>query len=93
MPSAWNRLFDGVHVGTVGRQISQLGSNRFDELLDTRPLVARQIVHDDDVAFRERGRETFFHPFLERGRGHRLIENLLRHEAGEAQTGDQRDGF
>ena len=46
-------FFDGVHVRTVGRQISQLGSRRLDELLDPWPLVARQIVHDDDVAFRE----------------------------------------
>ena len=34
-------FLDGVHVRTVGRQLSQLGSGRFDELLDRRALVAR----------------------------------------------------
>ena len=86
-------FFDGVHVGAVRGQISQLGSRRLNELLDPWSLVARQIVHDDDVAFRERGNETFFHPFLEGCRIHRLIESLLGHEAGKAQTGDQRDGL
>src|SRR5208337_2844192 len=56
-------------------------------------LELRQIVHHDDVAFRERGNETFFHPFLEGCRIHRLIESLLGHEARETQTGDERDGL
>ena len=56
-------------------------------------LVARQIVHDDDVAFRERGSEAFLHPFLERGGVDRSVEGLLRHEAGKAQASDERDGF
>jgi hypothetical protein len=30
---------------------------------------------------------------LERGRVHRLVESLLRHEAGKTQTGDHRDGL
>src|SRR5271166_6713692 len=63
-------FFDGVHVGTVRGQISQLGSRRLNELLNPWSLVARQIVHHDDVAFRERGNETFFHPFLEGCRIH-----------------------
>ena len=54
-------------------------------------LVARQIVHDDDVAFREGWHETFFHPLLERGGVDRPVEGLLRHEAAKAQAGDQRD--
>ena len=54
-------------------------------------LVARQIVHDDDVAFREGGDETFFHPFLERGGVDRPVEGLLRHEAAKAQAGDERN--
>src|SRR5208282_4633520 len=84
-------LFDRVHVGAVRRQISQFGSGRLYELLDPRSLVARQIVHDDDVAFREGGDETFFHPLLERGRVDRPVEGLLRHEAAKAQAGDERN--
>src|SRR5579871_2719440 len=51
------------------------------------------LVHDDDVAVRERGDETFFHPFLERGRVHRLIVSFLGRETGKAQTSDHRDGL
>ena len=53
--------------------------------------MARQIVHDDDVALRERGDETFFRPVLERGGIHRLVESLLRHEARKAQPGHEGD--
>ena len=84
-------LFDWVHVGAVRRQISQFGSGGLYELLDPGSLVARQIVHDDDVAFREGGSQTLFHPFLERGRVDRPVEGLLRHEAAKAQAGDERD--
>ncbi len=77
--------------GAVRRQISQFGSGRLDELLDPGSLVARQIVHDDDVAFGEGGHKTFFHPFLERGRVDRPVEGLLRHEAAKAQAGDERN--
>ena len=85
-PSAWNRPFDRVHVGAVRWQISQFGSGRLYELLEPGSLVARQIVHDDDVAFREGGDETFYHPFLERGSVDRPVEGLLRHEAAKAQA-------
>ena len=84
-------LFDGVHVGAVRWQISQFGSGRLYELLGPGSFVARQIVHDDDVAFREDGHKTFFHPFLERGRVDRAVEGLLRHEAAKAQAGDERN--
>ena len=84
-------FLDGVQVGAVGRQIFQRGSSRFDEFLDPRSRVARQIVHDDDVALGERGREAFFHPFLERGGVHGFVVSLLRHEAAQAQAGDKRD--
>jgi len=86
-------LFDRVHVGAVGRQISKLGAGLFDELLDLGRLVARQIVHDDDIAFREGGNEAFFHPLLEQGRVDRPVEGLLRHKAAQAQSGDERQGL
>ena len=84
-------FFDRVHVGAVGRQVSQLGSDRLDEFLDPGSFVAGEVVHDDDVARREGGRETGSHPFLERGGVHGLVEGLLRHDAGKAQAGDERD--
>ncbi len=36
-------FFDGVHVGTVRGQISQLGSRRLNELLNPWSLVARRL--------------------------------------------------
>ena len=50
-----------------------------------------QIVHDDDIAFSEGGNEVFLHPFLEQGGVDRTVVSLLRHEAGKAQAGDERD--
>ena len=44
-------LFDRVHVGAIGRQISELCAGGLYELLDLGSLVARKVVHDDDVAF------------------------------------------
>src|SRR5208282_5359411 len=49
------------------RQIWQFGPCGFYELFNPRSLVGRQIVHDDDIALREGGNQTFFHPFLEQG--------------------------
>ena len=63
-----------VRAAAVRRQISRFGSGHLYELLDPGSLVARQVVHDGDVAFREGGHETFFHPFLERGRVDRPVE-------------------
>jgi hypothetical protein len=88
-PSAWNKPFrSGSCRGCKAADIA-IRLRPPDELLDPFSLVARQIVPDDDVAFREGGDETFFHPFLEGGRVDRPVEGLLRHEAAKAQAGDQ----
>ena len=58
-------LLDRVHVRAKGRRIAQFGPGAIDEAFDPRSLVCRQIVHGGDIAWREGGRETFFHPFLE----------------------------
>jgi hypothetical protein len=55
--------------------------------------VGGQIVHDDDIALRERGNETFFHPFLEQGGVDRPVVDLRRDEATKAQASDERDRF
>ena len=81
----------GVHVNTVGP--AHIATGLLLPQMKPWALVARQIVHDDDVAFRECRNETFFHPLLKGRRIHRLIESLLGHEAGKAQAGDQRDGL
>src|SRR4051794_3450003 len=57
------------------------------------PLWLDRFVHDDDVTLREGWNEAFFHPFLERGRVHRLVVGLLSHQTGKAQTRDHRNGL
>jgi hypothetical protein len=86
-----NRLFRSGSYPDVRRQISQFGSGGFYELLDPRSLVARQIVHNDDVALRERGSKAFLHPVLEQSGVDRPVESLRHREAGKAQASDQRD--
>ena len=84
-------LLDRVHVGAVGRQIAQFGAGGLDEFFDSRPFMGGQIVHDDDIARRERWDETCFHPFLEESGVDRPIEDLLRFKPAQAQAGDKRD--
>ena len=48
-------IFDRIEVGTVGRQITELGAAGFNSLSDAGHLVGGQIVHDDDVAWRKVG--------------------------------------
>ena len=86
-------FFDWVHIRAVGRQISQLGPGSYYELFDPWPLVGGQIVHDDDVTLRERGNETFFHPFLEQGGVDRPVVDLRGDEATKAQARDECDCF
>ena len=74
-----------------GGEVAQLGARSLDQLLDPRPLVGGQIVHDNDVAFRKRGNKAVFHPFLEEGGVDRTIVGLRRHEPAKAYAGDERD--
>jgi hypothetical protein len=50
-----------------------------------------QIVDDDDIALREGGNQTFFHPFLEQGGVHRPVVDPRRRKPSKAQTGNERD--
>jgi hypothetical protein len=60
-------------------------------LFDPRSFVGRQIVHDDDIALREGGNQTFPHPFLEQGGVHRLVVDLRRRKPSKAQSGNEGD--
>jgi transposase len=42
-------------------------------LIPRNSSSSTQIVHDDDIALREGGNQTFFHPFLEQGCVHRPV--------------------
>ena len=50
-------LLDRIEVGTIGRQEAECCTGRFDPFAHRVALVARQIVHDDDVAGPQFGHE------------------------------------
>ena len=84
----------GLHrLRTVGWEISQLRARRLDELLDPRPLVSGEIVHDHGLAGRERGDEACLHPILEQGGVDRSVESPCRRQAAKAKAGDQSHRF
>ena len=64
-------------------------ARRLDELLDPRPLMSGKIVHDDDLAGRERGDEACLYPILEPGGADRSVESPCRRQAAKAKAGDQ----
>ena len=47
-------LFDWIEIRAVWRQEQELGTSAADRLADGGPFVTAQIIHDDDVAGRER---------------------------------------
>ena len=56
------RQLDRIQVGRLRRQVAQLGANCFDGFADAGDLVAGEIVHDDDVARLQDGRQMLLDP-------------------------------
>lgn len=80
-------LFDRVQVGTIGRQIEQLGASRADRSPYGRLLVAAQIVHHDDVARPQGWHQELYHPGEETLGVDRPIEKAGRGDAVASQPG------
>jgi hypothetical protein len=87
------RHLDRVHVGTVGRQVEDLGATLGDCLANTCNLVRGQIVEDHDVAAPERGSEDVLDVGSECIAIHRSVEHPRRGHAGQAQPGDKGHGL
>ena len=68
-------LFDRIEVGTVGRQEQQPRTDAADRVADGGALVARQVVHDDNVAGRERRHEALLDIVGEALTVDRLVEH------------------
>ena len=51
-------VFDRIEVRRVGRQVEEARARGLDHLGCSPPLVAGQIVHDDDVALAQFGNKT-----------------------------------
>lgn len=55
--------------------------------------MSGEIVHDDDLAGRERGDEACLYPILEQGGVDRSVESPCRRQAAKAKAGDQSHRF
>lgn len=82
-------LLDRIQVGTVGRQEQQLGAGATDRRADGGPFVAAQIIHDDDVAGRERRHEALLDIVGEALAIDRLIEHARRVDPVAAQRREE----
>jgi hypothetical protein len=59
-------VLDRIEVGTVGREIEQLGAGRLDSSAYACAPVRSEVVHDDDVAGLELWNEDLIDIGLER---------------------------
>ena len=62
---------------------------QLDQFAHLGPLVAGEVVHDDDVARRQRGSEELLDIGLESRRVHGTVEHEWSHEPVEAQASDK----
>lgn len=82
-------LFNGIEIGTVGRQEEEFCSGPAYGLSHRLPLVGPEIVHDDNVAWRERGNEHLLDIGCEASSVDGAVEHARRIDAVAAQRGDQ----
>ncbi len=86
-------LFDGVQVGRVFRQEEELGAGRADELAHHFALMTAEIVHDDDVAFAQRGHEDLLDVCSKAFAIDRPLKKPRRVDAVVAQRGQEGRGL
>ena len=83
-------LLDRVQVRRVGREEQQPCPGSADGLADGGPLVAREVVHDDDVAGRECRHEALLDIGGEAVPVDRLVEHAGRVDSVAAQRRQER---
>lgn len=71
-------LLDWVEVGAIGRQEQELGTGAADRLANGGPFVAGEVIHDDDIAGRERRHEALLDIVGEALAVDRLVEHARR---------------
>jgi hypothetical protein len=84
-------LFDGIEIGIVRRQEEELCSDLAYGLSHRFPLVGAGIVHDDDVAGRERGNENLLDISRERSRSEQPQPNERSHRQEGAKQHARED--
>ena len=86
------RVLDRIQIGTVFRQKPETRPDGFNRAADRRTLVTREVVHDDDVAGRERRDQDL----LDVGEEARAVDRAIKHgrcgEARHAERGEKRRG-
>jgi hypothetical protein len=86
-------LLDWVQVGRIFGQEEELGAGRSDRLADGAAFVTAEIVHDDQIARLEGGREHFLDVGLERLAIDGAIEQPRRFNPVAAKRRDKGHGF
>jgi hypothetical protein len=82
-------LLDRIEIGTVGRQIKKARPGFFDGGSDAGDLVARQVVHDDEIAVLQGWREELLHPGAERFAVHWAIDHTRSGDTIMPQRADK----
>ena len=86
------RQLNRIEVRTVFRQKPEMRADGFDRSSPRGALVTRQVVHDDDVAGRERWHQDLLDVGQKTGTGDRPIKHGRRGEACHAQRSEKRRG-
>ena len=86
-------IFDGIEIGTVGREVEKACAHGFDQLTHFRPFVAGQIVHDDDVALAQFRDEDLVDVSLESETVDGSVDDKRRDEAAQRQGSNEGRGF
>jgi hypothetical protein len=84
------RLFDGIEVGTVGRQEPDKRADGFDRRADLWLFMHHQVIEDDDVAGAECRRQDLFDVGEEAHVVDRVIKDGRGAESLDRQRGDHR---
>ena len=83
------RLFDRVQVGTIGRQMEQLGAHRTECAAYRWVLMATQIVHHHDVACPQGRNQELLQPGEETLSVDRAVQDARRGDALTSQSGHE----
>jgi hypothetical protein len=86
-------LLDGVQIGAVGRQEQEACTDASDGASNRWPLVAGEVVHDDDIARREGWDEALLDIIEEAVAVDRLVHDARCVDPVAAQGGKEGHGF
>lgn len=82
-------IFDRIEVGTVGRQVAQLGACGFDRFADAGDLVACKVIHHHDIARLKDRDDELFDISAKAFPIHRSVQHTGRGDLAEPQCGNE----